>query len=156
MGELIRKHSKKLILGVGLLAFVFILAGCSANISLSIDSNPIRFDEDNLEQDVTVTVRTSGIGSVDIDSIDVVIYDNEDEKVYSETIEIDESSFVVPGVEVEEKFDIDICEDFYDGNVDDEDCRVFYDNELKDKKYKLRILVQGSINPTAEADIIFE
>lgn len=162
MGELIRKHSKKLVLIVGMLAFVFILAGCSANISLSIDPNPIRFDEDNLEQEVTVTVRTSGIGSVDIDYMDVLILDDEDEEVYSDRIEINESPFVVPGVEVQEDFEIDICEDLIDGVIGDEEdienltCKELYNRYLSGDEYKLRIMVQGSISPTAEADIIFD
>ena len=162
MGELIRKHSKKLVLIVGMLAFVFILAGCSANISLSIDPNPIRFDEDNLEQEVTVTVRTSGIGSVDIDYMDVLILDDEDEEVYSDRIEINESPFVVPGVEVKEDFEIDICEDLIDEVIGDEEdiedltCKALYNEYLSGDEYKLRIMVQGSISPTAEADIIFD
>ena len=160
MRELISQHSKKLVLIVGMLAFVFIIAGCSANISLSIDPNPIRFDVDNLEQEVTVTLRTSGIGSVELDYIDVLILDNQDEEVYSDRIEINESSFVVPGVEVQEGFEIDICEDFIDGtghdDIDDELCRELYEEQLQGREYKLRIMVQGSISPTAEADIIFD
>ena len=163
MGELIRKHSKKLVLIVGMLAFVFILAGCSANLSLSIDPNPIRFDEDNLKQEVTVTLETSGIGSVDIDYMDVVIYDEEDDPFYSyEDLEIYESLIVVPGVEVEESFEIDLCEDFIDATefdqdeIDDELCRELYEEQLQGKEYKLRLVLHGSISPTAEADIIFE
>ena len=160
MGELIRQHSKKLVLGVGLLAFLFVLAGCSANISLSIDPNPITFNQDKLTEEVSVTVRTSGIGSVDIDGMDVVILDNEGEEVYTDTVEINESSFVVPGVEVEESFEIDICEELIDGSgydeIDEEICQQLYEDQLQGDEYKLKILVQGSINPTTEADIIFE
>ena len=160
MGSLFSKNFKRLILVVSLLGFAFILSGCGASLSLSIDPNPIRFDVDNLEQEVTVTLRTSGIGSVDIDYMDVLILDDEDEEIYSETIEINESSFVVPGVEVQEDFEIDVCEMIIDGTgydeIDDEVCRELYEEQLQGDEYKLRILVQGSISPTAEADLIFE
>ena len=160
--EIIRQHSKKLVLGVGLLVFVFILVGCSANISMSIDPNPINFNEDKLTEDITVTLRTSGIGSVDIDYMNILVLDNEDEEVYSETVEIEESSFVVPGVEVKESFEINLCEDFIDATefdedeIDDELCSELYEEQLQGKEYKLRLVLHGSISPTAEADIIFE
>ncbi len=162
MRLLIEKHSKKLALAVVLSAFVFILAGCGASLSLSIDPNPIRFDEDNLEQEVTVTLRTSGIGSIDIDYMNVLILDDENDEIYSETIEVNESSFVVPGVEVQEDFKIDICEDLIDRVIGDEEdiedltCKALYNEYLSGDEYKLRIMVHGSINPTAEADIIFK
>ncbi len=49
---------------------------------------------------------------------------------------------------------------FIDGtghdDIDDELCRELYEEQLQGKEYKLRIMVQGSISPTAEADIIFD
>ncbi|MFP4198712.1 MAG: hypothetical protein ACLFSO_03855, partial [Halanaerobium sp.] len=134
----------------------------NAGISLSLSPNPIEFDEDNLEQDLELTVTTTGFGSLSLDNMIIKVIDENDDVIFDEEKEIDVSSSVIEGITKTVSYNLDLKDVFdpaeYDDYSSDTDFTEFYNKYLKDqdKEHTLRITVTGSNNTTLTVDIIYK
>ncbi|MGM0419933.1 MAG: hypothetical protein ACQEQG_02960 [Bacillota bacterium] len=145
-----------------LLLTLVILSACGAGISMNIEPNPIEFTEEDVGRDkeITVSMRTTGIGSISVDYLDMSVLDEEGNAIINKKVTVDESSFVVGGLGFEESFNINLCDIIIKEipEADEDNCEQYYSNLVNsiETNYSLRLVVQGSITSTAEADIIFE
>ncbi len=157
------KNKKLLFFIIIAVSALFILSSCSnAGISLSLSPNPIEFDENNLEQDLELTVTTTGFGSLSLDNMIIEVIDENDDVIFDEEKEIDVSSPVIGGITKTVSYNLDLKDVFdpaeYDGYSSDTDFTEFYNKYLKDqdKEHTLRITVTGSNNTTLTVDIIYK
>lgn len=145
---------KKLLLILLAFSLPLVLYGCSPSLSLDVDPDPIVFTYEDRTEDVEITITTSGFGRVSVDSIDAAVIDDEDEIVYTEEIEVDESSFIVSGISVSEEFTLDLEEIL--GDEFDEEIDEVYGDKIKGEEYTLKIQLAGSVTTRVETDILFE
>jgi len=146
---------KKLLLILLAFSLPLVLYGCSPSLSLDVDPDPIVFTYEDRTEDVEITITTSGFGRVSVDSIDAAVIDDEDETVYTEEIEVDESSFIVSGISVSEEFTLDL-EEILGDEFDEEIDEGTYQDEIKNSEYTLKIQLAGSVTTRVETDILFE
>lgn len=146
---------KKLLLILLAFSLPLVLYGCSPSLSLDVDPDPIVFTYEDRTEDVEITITTSGFGRVSVDSIDAAVIDDEDEIVYTEEIEVDESSFIVSGISVSEEFTLDL-EEILGDEFDEEIDEGTYQDEIKNSEYTLKIQLAGSVTTRVETDILFE
>lgn len=144
-----------------LLLTLIILSACGAGVSMTIEPNPIVFTEEDVgeNKEITVSMRTTGMGSIEVSHLDILVLDEDSDEVYKDTVEVEESSFVVGGLGFEENFNFNLCdiaEEETGRELTEEECAVYYAAELAGKEYTLELILQGSFTSTAEADIIFE
>ena len=157
---LTKKATRKFVLlAAGLFLTLLILTGCSASIALNIEPEPIEFTEDDTTETITISLRTSGVGNVRVDELVLLIFDEDENEIFQDELEVGEESFIVPGVSFEEDYELDVCDIIeYKENeeVSEEECQKIYNDELAGYEYELKILLQGSITSTVRANIIFK
>lgn len=137
-------------------ALAVLLTGCfgalQPSLDVSISPNPLKFKYDETSKEVTLTLTTKGVGKLTVDKAVLLIVDPDGETVWDAEFEIDQSSLVIPGVEVPHTKKIDLPEELTYPNED------LYNQELKGKTYKLIITITGSMDDpiVKEFEVVFE
>lgn len=131
-----------------LVVTVLLLAGCigpfKPSIVISVDPNPVILKFQDTEVEISVTFKTKGLGGLQLDSLTAKLLNDAKEEVCTKTQDIDKFLPVVPFVGHEESITITLPEDL---QYADEES---YNDNLKDKTYKLTLLLQGSMDDVLE------
>lgn len=127
---------------------VLLLAGCigpfKPSIVISVDPNPVILKFQDTEVAISVTLKTKGLGGLQLDTLTAKLLDDAEEEVWMKTQDIDKFLPVIPFVGHKEPITITLPEDL---QYADEES---YNNNLKDKTYKLTLLIQGSMDDVLE------
>lgn len=137
-----------LVLVVGLL-----LSGClgGASINLKIKPNPVIFEYQQYERDITVEVSTSGIGKLSLDTATLILYNEAEKEIWREVSDISTTiPFVVPGISKSFTETISLPEEYQLIGL------VSYQENLLGKKFLLEIILEGSKTTQASVDISFQ
>ncbi|MDD2630199.1 MAG: hypothetical protein PHV61_08600 [Limnochordia bacterium] len=137
-----------LVLVVGLL-----LSGClgGASINLKIKPNPVIFEYQQYERDITVEVSTSGIGKLGLDTATLILYNDAEKEIWREVSDISTTiPFVVPGISKSFTETISLPEEYQLIGL------VSYQENLLGKKFLLEIILEGSKTTQASVDISFQ
>ena len=147
---------KKLILFIIIISVLLILSGCSdAGISLKISPNPVEFSKSQTKRDITLEVKTEGLGSINLNKMIVEVINEDDESIYKDEKSIDISNqFIVGGFSKEVDYTLDLKKIFKLSDYDSYDTfPLLYQGLLKGKTHTLRITVTGSNNTSLTAQI---
>ena len=153
--------SKKLSLLVVLFLGLILLSGCfDPNISLQIKPSPIEFSENDLSQEITLEMRTEGLGEITLENYIVEVMDEDGEPIFSDENSLDVSEqLIIGGITEKQSYTVNL-EEVYQTRLENEgydaDISLFYQEVLKGQKHSLRISITGSINPSIKTDIIFK
>ncbi|MCK9525695.1 MAG: hypothetical protein M0R49_07175 [Limnochordia bacterium] len=158
---------RRSILLASLVLIVVVLTGCLApKVNVRIAPNPIKLSAKQLYADdfnvkgLKLHLSTSGfsvnytIGGAVISVVD----DKGDPALEPITVEIGKGTPIVPGIEMTENGpEVSLGELFdYDGSPTEEQFIKYYNENWKDKVYKVSVTITGD-NPTSDtADIRFE
>jgi hypothetical protein len=154
-------NSKKLMFFILIsLSFLLILSGCSsAGISLSLEPNPVEFSESQTKKEITLEVKTEGLGTIDLNKLIVEVVDQDGELIFSDQKDINiNDQFIVGGFSETEKYTLDLEKIFdpteygYSSSISFTD---FYNQFLEGKKHELIITVTGSNTTSLTAEIIY-
>lgn len=152
---------KKLSLLIILFLSLTLLSGCfSPNISLQIKPSPIEFSESELSQEITLEMKTEGLGEITLENYIVEVIDQDGEVIFTDQDSLDISDqLIVGGITETQSYTLNL-EDVYQSTLNKEgydpaNISLFYQEVLKGQKHSLKISVTGSINPTVKTDIIF-
>ncbi|TDQ01739.1 hypothetical protein C7957_103146 [Halanaerobium saccharolyticum] len=155
-------NSKKLSLSILIfLASLLILSGCSnAGISLNLEPNPVRFSSDQTKKEITLEVKTEGIGNIDLNKMIIEIIDQNGEIIFTDKKDINiTDQFIIGGLSETENYTLDLEKIFdptkygYTSNVD---FLVFYNEVLKGRSHSLNITVTGSNTTSLKTEVIYE
>ncbi|HBN97386.1 MAG TPA: hypothetical protein DDZ66_13930 [Firmicutes bacterium] len=165
---------------ISLVLVAVLLTGClTPKVNVGIEPNPIKLTAEKLlDNDFVITgiklnLRTSGFSTgYTIEGVKAVVFDDDDEAIFEKLVDIDTKIPIVPGIPREEEvpdislkelFDFDVDLDL-DIPIDDENYHErlkeqfseYYNENWKDKVYKLTVTITGK-NPTSDtAEIRFE
>jgi hypothetical protein len=148
------KNKKLLLLSIIFISVLFILSGCSnAGVSLSLNPNPVNFYEDQTKEELALTVKTEGMGSLSLDNMILEVLDDQDQVIFEREKTIDISSPVIGGVTKTESFTLDLKNIFSSYFNSDEEFIEFYRQKLAGETHTLRITVTGSKHSSQTAPI---
>ena len=152
------KNKKLLLFIIIVIPVLLLLSGCSnAGISLKLSPNPIEFSQNQTSRDLTLEVKTEGLGSISLDNLIIEVIDENDEIIFKEQKEIDVSApFIVGGFSdtVDYTLDLEKIFDPADYSYDsDQSFSLFYSEFLAGKTHTLRMTVTGSNNTSFTAQI---
>lgn len=154
------KIKKLLLLTISSALILLILSGCSnANISLRLRPNPIEFSEGQTKKELSLEVKTEGLGSISLNKMIVEVIDQDDQRIFSEEKDIDISApLIVGGFSDTVSYTLDLEKIFelsdY-GYQADEAFSVLYTEVLQGKTHSLRVSLTGSNNTALTAQIIY-
>ena len=155
------KYQKISLLTLVLILMSLLLTGClEGSIALEVSPNPVVFSLEEPTQEITISARTSGFGSLTVDDITVLIYENDDEgeELYQEVIEVNEEApFVVSGIEFEESEVISLEDIFSEmKELSEEQAAHYYTDEIEGRTLTLKLILDGSSPTETSASILFE
>lgn len=132
---------------------VSLLAGCAGiltpSVSVKVTPNPIEFKFGELEKEITITLKTQGIGKLKVNNISVEIKDPDGEVVHTEEFELAVDSFIIPDVKHDEKQTISLPQEF------EYATEAQYDEHLKGETYTLTLVVHGTTETKTSVNMKF-
>ena len=140
------RQYKLIVVVASLLLFV----GCigAASLSVTISPDPITLQYEDMERDVTIKFKTSGMGKLELDKLYVKVYDQE-EVVFSEEVQLTDIPFVAFGIGHDETVKLVLPPEY-------SDLTDFEYEALKGTELRLEVTVTGADTVTAETTIKFE
>lgn len=152
------KSKKLLLFFIIAISALLILSGCSnASISLRLSPNPVEFSDNQIKEELTLEVKTEGIGSISLDKMIVEVFNQNNEVIFYDQKDIDISDqSIVGGFSDTVDYTLDLEKIF---NPADYGSYVsfasFYNDVLAGKEHSLNITVTGSSTISLITRIIY-